>query len=304
MRKPGARSLLPHSCRRPRMYRATCRRVTAEMVAQRGGEVASMSDTVTRSRQGSVLTLRLNRPGKLNAFNDEMTEALLAALRDAAADIEVRAVVLGGTGRAYSSGQDLETFVERALQPVEFSVAEHLRRGYNVLVRQIRTMEKPVIAALNGVAAGVGLSIALCCDLRVAAEDAQLTLGFSKIGLIPDGGGSFMLPLLAGFGRALELAWTSDRIDAAEALRLGLVNRVVPSASFLEETAAYAARFAEISPVAVGLTKRAFNRAVIPHFERWLDEEADLQEEAAHGPDLREGVLAFMQKRKPAFAGG
>ena len=261
-----------------------------------------MSDTVTRERRGAVLTLLLNRPEKLNAFDDEMTAALIAAMRDAAADPEVRVVVLGGTGRAFSSGQDLETFVRRATDPGDFSVAQHLRAGYNVLVTQIRTLEKPVIAALGGIAAGVGLSVALCCDLRIASDDVQLTLGFSKIGLIPDGGASLMLPLLAGFGRALELAWTSERIDAGEALRLGLVNRVVQAASFAEETARYAERFAALSPVALGLTKRAFNRAVMPHFERWLDEEAELQELAANGPDLREGVLAFMQKRPPAFA--
>jgi 2-(1,2-epoxy-1,2-dihydrophenyl)acetyl-CoA isomerase len=257
---------------------------------------------VIRSQEGAVLTLRLNRPEKLNAFNDEMTAALLAALTEAEGDASVRAIVLGGTGRGYSSGQDLEAFVQRSRSSERHSVAEHLRTSYNLVVTRIRTIEKPVIAALNGIAAGVGLSIALCCDLRIAADDARLTLGFSKIGLIPDGGASLMLPLLAGFGRGLELAWTSDRIDAHEAFRLGLVNRVVPAADFAAETAAYAARFAGISPVAAGLTKRAFNRAVIPNFAHWLDEEADLQEEAASGPDHTEGVQAFLQKRTPAFA--
>jgi len=244
----------------------------------------------------------LNRPDKLNALNDEMTDLLLAGFAEAERDPGVRAIVLGGTGRGYSSGQDLEAFVRMRSSGGGRSVADHLRHGYNALVTRIRTTEKPVIAALNGIAAGVGLSIALCCDLRIAADDAKLTLGFSKIGLIPDGGGSLMLPVLAGFGRGLELAWTSDRIDAHEALRLGLVNRVVPAASFEEETLAYAQRFAEVSPAAIGLTKRAFNRAVLPNFVQWLEEEALLQEEAAAGPDLQEGVQAFMQKRKPAFA--
>ncbi len=262
----------------------------------------SEEPVVIRSQQGPVLSLRLNRPEKLNAFNDEMTASLLAAFEAAERDPSVRVVVLGGTGRGYSSGQDLEAFVSRRTSGGEHSVAEHLRTSYNLLVMRIRTIEKPVIAALNGIAAGVGLSIALCCDLRIAADDAKLTLGFSKIGLIPDGGGSLMLPLLAGLGRGLELAWTSDVIDAQEALRLGLVNRVVAAADFERETAAYAERFAGISPVAAAITKRAFNRAVIPDFARWLDEEADLQEEAASGPDLMEGVQAFMQKRKPAFA--
>jgi 2-(1,2-epoxy-1,2-dihydrophenyl)acetyl-CoA isomerase len=214
----------------------------------------------------------------------------------------VRVVVLRGTGRGFSAGQDLETFVRRRQSAERISVAEHLRTGYNRLVTAIRTMEKPVIASLNGVAAGVGLSTALCCDLRIAADDAVLTLGFSKIGLIPDGGASLMLPTLVGLGRALELAWSSDRIDAHEAYRLGIVNRVVPAADLEAETAAYARRFADISPVAAGLTKRAFNASVLANFTAWLETEADLQEEAAAGPDLMEGVTAFLEKRRPAFA--
>jgi 2-(1,2-epoxy-1,2-dihydrophenyl)acetyl-CoA isomerase len=256
---------------------------------------------VLSSRTDAVLTLTLNRPEKLNAFNEAMTEALLAALDVAARDSSVRAVVIAGAGRGFSSGQDLEAFVLRTSGATP-SVAEHLRRGYNVLVTRIRALDKPVIASLGGIAAGFGLSLALCCDLRIAADDAVMTLGFSKIGLIPDGGASLMLPLLAGFGRALELAWTSERIDAQEAYRLGLVNRVVSTADLKAETAGYARRFAEISPIAAALTKRAFNAAVVPHFAAWLDREADLQEEAAAGPDLAEGVGAFLQKRKPAFA--
>jgi 2-(1,2-epoxy-1,2-dihydrophenyl)acetyl-CoA isomerase len=262
-----------------------------------------MSESVVlQSRAGTVLTLTFNRPDKLNAFNDEITQALLAELGAAAADPSVRAVVLRGSGRGFSAGQDLETFVRRRESPERVSVAEHLRGGYNKIVTLIRTMEKPVIASLNGIAAGVGLSTALCCDLRIAADDAVLTLGFSKIGLIPDGGASLMLPVLAGFGRGLELAWSSDRIGAGEAYRLGIVNKIVPAADLEAETAAYAKRFAEVSPVAVGLTKRAFNASVLPNFAAWLETEAELQEEAAGGPDLMEGVSAFLQKRAPAFA--
>jgi 2-(1,2-epoxy-1,2-dihydrophenyl)acetyl-CoA isomerase len=261
-----------------------------------------MSDVVLTERHDSVLWVRLNRPDKLNALNDEMTHALIESFDLAKTDPSIRAVILGGTGRGYCAGQDLEAFVQMQTAAEPVSVADHLKRGYNVLVTQIRTLEKPVIAALNGIAAGVGLSIALACDLRIAADDAKLTLGFSKIGLIPDGGGSLMLPLLAGFGRALELAWTSDRIDAFEAQRIGLVNRVVPAADFEAETLAYAKKFASLSPVAIGLTKYAFNRAMLPHLEQWLGEEANIQDEAAKGPDLREGVQAFMQKRQPAFA--
>ena len=257
---------------------------------------------VVSSRDGAVLTLTLNRPDKINALNEPLTELLLAGLREAASDTTVRVVVLNGSGRGFSSGQDLEAFMRLKTSSQPVSVAEHLRRGYNLVALALRRLEKPVIASLNGITAGAGLSIALCCDLRVAADDAVLTLGFSKIGLIPDVGGSFLLPLLAGFGRGLELAWTSDRIDAAEAYRVGLVNRVVPAALLATETAAFAQRLAEVSPVAIGMTKRAFNRSIMPHFAEWLEQEAELQEEAAAGPDLLEGVQAFMQKRSPAFA--
>jgi 2-(1,2-epoxy-1,2-dihydrophenyl)acetyl-CoA isomerase len=257
---------------------------------------------VLHERTGAVLTITLNRPDKLNAFNDEMTALTIAALEAAAADSSVRVVVLRGSGRGYSSGQDLEAFIKLKSSPGPFSVADHLRHGYNKLVTRIREIEKPVIASLNGIAAGVGLSIALCCDLRIAGDDAMLTLGFSKIGLVPDGGGSMMLPLLAGFSRGLELAWTSDRIDAHEALRYGLVNRVVPAAELAGETLAYAQKFAEMSPTALALTKRTFNAIVLPNFAAALEAEAVAQEEAAAGPDLIEGVQAFMQKRKPAYA--
>jgi 2-(1,2-epoxy-1,2-dihydrophenyl)acetyl-CoA isomerase len=257
---------------------------------------------VLREHASGVTTLTFNRPAKLNALNHEITEELIAALRAAQTDAQTRVIVLRGSGRGFSAGQDLEAFVRLKTSATPISVADHLRRGYNVVATLIRTIEKPVIASLNGIAAGVGLSIALVCDLRVAADDAELTLGFSKIGLIPDGGGSFMLPLLAGFGRALELAWSSEKIVASEALRLGLVNRVVPAERLVEETQAYAARFARMSPIALALTKRAFNRAVLPNFEAWLEEEALLQEEAASGPDLAEGVRAFLEKRAPAFS--
>jgi 2-(1,2-epoxy-1,2-dihydrophenyl)acetyl-CoA isomerase len=262
-----------------------------------------MSDSeVLKAQSGSVLTLTLNRPEKLNALNEPLTEALLAALGEAKRDPSVRVLVLNGSGRGFSSGQDLEAFVRMKMSPTPISVADHLRRGYNLVALALREMEKPVVAAVNGIAAGAGLSLALCCDVRIAADDTVMTLGFSKIGLIPDVGASFLLPLLAGFGRGLELAWTSDRIDANEALRLGLVNRVVAAATLADETAAYAARLAEVSPAALALTKRAFNRSMMPHFAEWLEQEAVLQEEAAAGPDLMEGVQAFMQKRKPAFA--
>jgi 2-(1,2-epoxy-1,2-dihydrophenyl)acetyl-CoA isomerase len=272
------------------------------MIRRATAEAVGMSDSIlSRSQHGGVLTLTFNRPEKLNAFNVELTAALIEALEDAGQERAVRVVVLQGSGRGFSSGQDLEEFAALRASSSRFSIAEHLRTGFNRAVLKIRALDKPVIAALNGVAAGVGLSLALACDVRIASDDTLLTLGFSKIGLIPDGGGSLFLPLLAGFGRGLELAWTSDRIDAHEAHRLGIVNRVVTAPALHEEAAAYAQSFAEISPTALALTKRAFNRSMVPRLAAWLEEEALLQEEAASGPDLAEGIRAFAEKRKPAF---
>lgn len=263
-----------------------------------------MSDElILATRDGGVLTLTFNRPSVLNAFNDQMTDTLLAALKAAERDASVRCIVLTGAGRGFSSGQDLGAFLERERSPAPVSIRDHLRQGYNVLVTQLRTIEKPVIGAINGVAAGVGLSIALACDLRVAADDAILTLGFSKIGLIPDGGASFMLPLLVGLGRAAELAFTSDRVSAQEAHRLGLVNRVAPATNLLPVTQELAAQLANLPTRAIGLTKRAFNHALLPELAGWLDYEAHLQEIAGRTHDHREGVLAFTEKRKPAFRG-
>src|SRR5271165_1078948 len=188
-----------------------------------------MSEPVLlRSEHDGVLTLTLNRPDKLNALNEPLTEALIDALRGAGSDPSTRVVVLAGAGRGFSSGQDLEAFVRLKMSPTPISVADHLRRGYNVVATLLRDLEKPVVASLNGIAAGAGLSLALCCDLRIAADDTVMTLGFSKIGLIPDVGGSFLLPLLAGFGRGLELPGRADRTVAAKGLVWGLVNRLLP----------------------------------------------------------------------------
>jgi 2-(1,2-epoxy-1,2-dihydrophenyl)acetyl-CoA isomerase len=260
-----------------------------------------MSETILRTERDGVLTLAFNRPEKLNAFNAEMTAALIAALDDAERSASVRVVILAGTGRGFSAGQDLEEFVRRAASPGYVSIAELLRTGFNRAATRLRTIDKPVIAALNGIAAGVGLSMALACDVRIAADDALLTLGFSRIGLIPDGGASYLLPVLAGFGRGLELALTSSRIDAHEAHRLGIVNRVVPAAHLTDASNALAAELIALPASALALTKRAFNRAILPGFSAWLEEEAQLQELAAQNPDHAEGVRAFLEKRAPSF---
>ena len=258
---------------------------------------------VACSEERGILTVAFDRPDKLNALNDEMTLALQAALAVASRDERVRVVILQGNGRGFSVGQDLEVFGSRYESGEPIDIADHLRRGYNRVVAQIRALEKPVIASIGGVTAGVGLSIALACDIRIASESATFTLGFSRIGLIPDGGASFMLPLLAGLGRAYELAATSDRIDAAEAHRLGLVNRVVCADELDDAVRAFAQKLAALPAGGLALTKRAFNRAVMPGFEAWLEEECCLQQRASETADHREGVVAFLAKRPPVFTG-
>lgn len=260
-------------------------------------------ETILAEQDGGVLTLTLHRPDVLNAFNDRMIAELSDALRAAERDATVRCLILTGAGRGFSAGQDLKAFVAREGSPDAPPLGAHLRAGYNVIVARMRGLEKPIVGAINGVAAGAGLSLALACDLRVASDGAGFTLGFSKIGLVPDSGASFLLPLLVGLGRASELAFTSDRIDAQEALRLGLVNRVAPATELMDTTRALARQLAELPTRAIGLTKRAFNHALLPDLAAWLDYEAQLQEIAGRTADHREGVAAFVEKRPPRFTG-
>jgi 2-(1,2-epoxy-1,2-dihydrophenyl)acetyl-CoA isomerase len=261
-----------------------------------------MSEPVLlRSQHDGVLTLSLNRPEKLNALNVEIVDHLIDALEFADREDAVRCVVLRGEGRGFCSGQDLDVFRSAYESRHKIEVAHHLRKTYNVLAIKLRALPKPVIASVNGIVAGVGLSVALACDMRVVADDARFTVGFSRIGLVPDGGGSYLLPLIAGFGRGLELAMTSDRFDSAEALRIGIANRVVPAADLQAATAALVEQLVAIPASALALTKHAFNRAVMPNFAAWLHEEADIQQEASENHDHREGVMAFLEKRPPAY---
>lgn len=262
-----------------------------------------MSDVLVNHEADGVLTLTFNRPERLNALDEELTVALIDALGDARERNAVRCVVLAGMGRGFSAGQDLRVYAERKKRDESFSVREYLRRGNNVIATRLRSLEKPVIAMINGAAAGAGLSIALACDVRIASEDARFTLGFSRIGLIPDGGASYLLPLVVGLGRAFELAYTSESIDAHEALRIGLVNRVVPAAELGDAVSAFAATLLERPSRGLALTKRAFNRAMISGFEEWLEAEADLQEHASRSEDHHEALTAFVEKRSPRFTG-
>lgn len=250
---------------------------------------------LVQAQTGAVRTLRLNRPEKLNAFDAALQHELRAGLDAAAADASVRVLVLTGSGRAFSTGADVDELVDPetgAARPL----GALLREGFNPIVMTLRTMEKPVIAAINGVVAGIGFSIALACDMRIAAAEARLTLGFARLGLIPDGGATVLLPQVLGLGRALELAWTNRTLTADDAQRLGLVNSVVPVDDLEREVQAFAQQLAEVPATALALTKRAFTAAVFPNLAEVLEREAVIQEEAARSPDLVAAVRAFRER--------
>jgi 2-(1,2-epoxy-1,2-dihydrophenyl)acetyl-CoA isomerase len=246
--------------------------------------------------------IALNRPDALNAWTRELGEDLNAALEHAATDPEVRAIVFTGAGRAFSSGADLKAGGEFGADGKP-DVLSRLRETYNPLIHRIRTVPKPVIAAVNGPAVGIGCSLALACDLILAAESAYFLLAFVNIGLGLDGGASQSLPARIGHARAFEMAYLGERIGAALASQWGLVNRVVPDAELEQATGALAARLAAGPPGSFASIKRTINDRLYDGFDGLLDLEAVLQQERATSADFMEGVLAFMQKRKPEFSG-
>lgn len=248
------------------------------------------------ARDGGVQTITLNRPDVLNAFNRAMHRALRAALKEAA-DPDVRAVVLTGAGRGFSAGQDLKEFGETP------DVGEALRESYHPNVLAIRALEKPVIAAVNGVCAGAGLSLACVCDIRLAADDASFVPGFIGIGLVPDSGGTFFLHRLLGAARAFEWMTSNRRLTAAEAHAWGLVSEVVEADALAVRAAELASFYASLPTRGVGMTKRLFDHATTATLEEQLESEAQLQAAATQTDDFREGVAAFLEKRDPKFSG-
>jgi 2-(1,2-epoxy-1,2-dihydrophenyl)acetyl-CoA isomerase len=258
-----------------------------------------MGETIERQLSEGVLTLTLNRPEALNSFTIPMKEELLAALKDAARNRDVRALVLTGAGRAFSAGQDLK---ERQGADVP-DLGTELRLRYNPIIVAMRRLEKPIIGAINGVAAGAGCSIALACDIRLAADNASFLQAFGRVGLVPDTGSSWFLPRLVGYARAAELVFTADPIDAATAESWGLVNRVVPADELITEANALATRLAQAAPLALALAKRSLNRALDTNLEDALEYEAQLQAIAGRSADHREGVAAFVEKRAAEFKG-
>jgi 2-(1,2-epoxy-1,2-dihydrophenyl)acetyl-CoA isomerase len=264
--------------------------------------VASEAPLLVEQTDGVAL-LTLNRPSVLNAFNEDLLSALTRALRDAESDRDVGAVVITGAGRAFCAGQDLQArraIFDRGDVP---HLGAGLRERYKPMIMRIRTMEKPVIAAINGVAAGAGCGLALACDLRTASADASLIQSFARVGLASDSGSSYFLPRIVGLGRALEIAFTGDPVSASDAERIGLVNHVYPPDELLTRTRDLAARFAHGASRAIGLIKRDFNRALSVDLETALEYESYQQETAGQTADFREGVMAFLEKRPPVYKG-
>jgi 2-(1,2-epoxy-1,2-dihydrophenyl)acetyl-CoA isomerase len=252
---------------------------------------------VETSRDGAVLTITLNRPDVLNALNKAMHDGLAAALKGAR-DPEIRAVVLTGAGRGFCVGQDLTEFREASGE-----IADRLRGSYHPNVLAVRALEKPVIAAVNGPAAGAGLSFAAACDLRIAADSATFIPAFINIGLVPDSGGTFFIARLLGPARAFEWMTSGQRLTAAEAQAWGFISEVVDADRLPERAAALAATLAGMPTRAIGMTKRLFDAAPNNTLEEQLELEAQLQSAATQTEDFREGVAAFLEKREPDFKG-
>jgi 2-(1,2-epoxy-1,2-dihydrophenyl)acetyl-CoA isomerase len=257
-----------------------------------------MADLRVETADG-IATVTLDRPDALNALTIPVKQALIAAFASLAADRAVRAIILTGAGRAFCAGQDLR---ER-LEPDAPSLDVELRDRYNPLVRAIRAAPQPVIAAVNGVAAGAGASIAFACDLRIAADAARFVLAFGQIGLIPDSGATWTLQRLVGASKAAEIALLNETLPAEEAARIGLVTRVVPAADLAAEARALAGRLAALSPGALARTKQALQGGAMSTFEEALELEARLQGEVGAHPDHAEGIAAFVEKRPPRFSG-
>lgn len=255
--------------------------------------------TILTHTADGITTLTLNRPDKFNSFNREMALALQAALDEAEKDEAVRCIIITGAGKAFCAGQDLGEATDPQGPELETIVTEH----YNPIILRIRNIEKPIMAIVNGVAAGAGANIALACDIVIAAETSSFMQAFSKIGLIPDSGGTYFLPRLIGAQRASALMMTADKVSATEAAQMGMIYKSVPDAELAAIAGKLAANLAMMPTVGLGLTKRALNMTFRHTLEEQLDTERELQVKAGKTEDFTEGVNAFLEKRKANFKG-
>jgi len=256
--------------------------------------------TISSQKSEGVLTLMLNRPEVFNSFNREMALLLQEQLDKAAIDNQVRAIVITGNGRAFCAGQDLKEVTDPSLNP---GFKKILEEHYNPIITKIRAIEKPIIAAVNGVAAGAGANIALACDIVIAHEKVSFIQAFSKIGLIPDSAGTFFLPRLIGFGKASALMMLGDKVSAVDAEKMGMIYKVTPLEEFQETVSKLAHTIAQMPTKALGMTKRLLNESMSNTLQEQLGLESQLQIEAAQSEDYKEGVAAFVEKRKPNFKG-
>jgi 2-(1,2-epoxy-1,2-dihydrophenyl)acetyl-CoA isomerase len=259
-------------------------------------------ETILTELKDGVFTITLNRPDKLNSFNDKMFVELTDAFKQVERDASARTVIVTGAGKGFCAGQDLSSAKDRMMSG-EMSYGHHLRETYNPLIIRIMSLPKPIIAAINGAAAGAGMSLAMACDLRLAAESASFLQAFVKVGLVPDAGSSWLLQRLVGKTRAMDLMLTGKKIGAKEALEWGLVNQVLPNDDLMKVTNELAQLLAVMPTKAIGLIKRMTDYSATHTLAESLDNEADMQELAGRTADHREGLMAFLEKRAANFKG-
>lgn len=258
-----------------------------------------MSDTILYEVNNGVAYITLNRPDKYNSFNREMSLALQQRLDEAEADDNVRCIYLSGAGKGFCAGQDLSEAIDPKGPELEKIVREH----YNPMITRLRNIEKPIIGAVNGVAAGAGANIALACDIVVANESATFIQAFSKIGLIPDSAGTFYLPRLVGMQRAAALMMLGDKVSAAEAVDIGMIYKYFADDAFEAESKKMAEKLAVMPTKGIGLTKKLLNESMYNTLDEQLEREMIIQVQAGSTYDFKEGVAAFLEKRKPEFKG-